>query len=300
MLLHNCFHTDDMSHDHIPYAQAGFPYACIETDMEEYPNRCVAWHWHTSCEIVTVTKGEVKLFTPDLEVLMHAGDLVYVNTGVLHTYLAVGTEKASQCAHLFHIDFLSGAFNSIFDEKYCQPVCRCSELQAWHVRPDSRDHMAMIAAVMDAARQMQLEPEGYEFEIRALLGRFWLGLFKETAALRANAPVRNNADQERIKQMIAFIEAHYPETITVQEIGASAGISPRECTRCFQRCIHMTPIEYLTQHRLREAANMLAQTSKTVLQVSEDCGFSSPSYFSRVFREKTGDTPKAYQKKAGD
>ena len=87
MLLYNTFHSDDNSHDHVPFITQGFPYVCIKTDMDKYPGRCVPWHWHSSCEIVTVEKGEVELKTPDTTVLLHRGAAVFVNKGIWHFFV---------------------------------------------------------------------------------------------------------------------------------------------------------------------------------------------------------------------
>lgn len=253
----------------------GFPYVCIKTDMDKYPDRCVPWHWHSSCEIVTVEKGDVELKTPDTSTLLHRGDAVFVNKGVLHTYFPVGDEPVTQYAHLFHTDFLSGTYNSIFEEKYFQPICRCAALQSWVIRPDSQRHLKMISAMLEAMMLVNEEPDGHEFDIRTQLCIFWKGLFYETEAIRASATVRNLADLEQMKQMLEYIQEHYYEPLTVENIASSVGISARECNRCFHRCIDASPMEHLTYFRIRKAAIMLEETAKTIMEVSEDCGLSN-------------------------
>ncbi len=296
MLLSNCFHTDENNHDHVPFSSKGFPYACIYTELDRYADRSITWHWHTSMEIVNVLHGTIELRTQNQSLLMHAGDSAFVNTGVLHMYQAHGKEPADLYAHLFHADFLSGADGSVFEEKYFLPVSRCAGLEAWLIRPDTKEHMEMISAVLTAAERMREEPEYFEMDVRSLLCRFWKGLLKDTGDLREKASSRNTADSERIKQMMDFVRDHYSEAIGVDDIAASAGVSGRECTRCFRRCIGVSPIEHLTQYRVRMGAKALRETARTVLEISEDCGFSSPSYFSKVFREMTGQTPKEYRK----
>lgn len=104
---------------------------------------------------------------------------------------------------------------------------------------------------------------------------FWKGLFYETEAIRASATVRNLADLERMKQMLEYIQEHYYEPLTVENIASSVGISARECNRCFHRCIDESPMEHLTYFRIRKAAIMLEETAKTIMEVSEDCGLSN-------------------------
>ena len=298
MLLYNTFHTDQSNHDHIPFTAPGFPYVCIQAHLEKYAGHQVPWHWHISCEITIVEKGTVELHVPDQKFILHKGDAVFVNTGILHKYTTPGSNPAVVYSHLFRTEFPAGSIGSVFEEKYFRPICRCSALQAWVIHPDSREHMEMIAAMYQAAELMREEGEGYEFQVRNRLCEFWLGLFRETANLRDTAPARNTVDTERLKQMMDYIRDHYSEPLTVEEIGASAGIGIRECSRCFQRCIGTSPISYLTGYRIRAAARMLLETSQSVLEIGENCGFSSPSYFGKVFKEATGLTPKAYRSRA--
>jgi AraC-like DNA-binding protein len=80
-----------------------------------------------------------------------------------------------------------------------------------------------------------------------------------------------------------------------EAIVTSGGVSIRECTRCFRRCINCSPTDYLTQVRVRRAAELLSKTPMSILDISEACGFSSSSYFSKVFREAYRCTPNAYR-----
>lgn len=97
--------------------------------------------------------------------------------------------------------------------------------------------------------------------------------------------------------MIGFVEEHYGEKITLQEIAQSAGLGERECGRCFSRSIGMPPIEYLNRYRIRQAARLIVQTSDPIGQIAEQCGFSSDSYFGKMFREQMGCSPREYRKR---
>ena len=141
------------------------------------------------------------------------------------------------------------------------------------------------------------EPFGFEFEIRTQLSRFWYALLEETADLREQNTEKSTIDIDRLKAMMQFIHEHFMDKITLEGISLSASISSRECSRCFQRCIKTTPINYLNEYRIRMAAQMLLQTDKSIITISEDCGFSSSSYFSKLFQKVMGYTPKDYRNK---
>ena len=101
----------------------------------------------------------------------------------------------------------------------------------------------------------------------------------------------------RIKQMIDFVRAHRAEAITTEQIAASAAISVSECLRCFRRMMDLTPKEYLRQHRIRHAVQLLENTDKSITRIGEECGFEDMSYFARVFRAEKGCTPSEYREK---
>ncbi|WP_109713767.1 helix-turn-helix transcriptional regulator [Faecalicatena contorta] len=71
----------------------------------------------------------------------------------------------------------------------------------------------------------------------------------------------------------------------------------RENIQCFQRSIGMSPVNYLNNCRIRMEAKMLLQTANLIMDIGENCGFSSNSYLGKVFRETLGCTPKEYRKK---
>lgn len=297
MIIQSTFLVDEKNHESMPFSSPGFPYICFYDDMDMFPDKTVAWHWHTSCEINYIEKGTFEYRTPDQGMILKPGDAVFINTGVLHYCRAIGGEKATQYSLLFHSDFLSGAYGSIFEEKYFAPVMRCPALQSWMVHPDNRIRQKMINALMDSIELTEREPDGYEFSVRNSLSDFWYGLYADTKELRSSAPVRNKVDLERVRQMVDFIHEYYAEPLTVDDIAAVAGIGARECSRCFRKNIGVSPIEHLTNTRIRKATEMLLCSSMSVLEISEACGFSSSSYFSKVFREQTGLTPREYQKK---
>jgi AraC-like DNA-binding protein len=72
------------------------------------------------------------------------------------------------------------------------------------------------------------------------------------------------------------------------------GLSERYLTRCFHKEMNITPVEYLNRYRLKEAKALLgngANVTKTALAV----GFSSVSYFTRLFEKEVGVSPGTYR-----
>ena len=88
-----------------------------------------------------------------------------------------------------------------------------------------------------------------------------------------------------MKQMMNFVHDHFRDKIYLEEIASAAGISPRECARCFRRQIGSTPMDYLNQYRVRMAADELKMTAKPISVIGEECGFASDSYFGKIYEQ---------------
>ncbi|MCR5747386.1 MAG: AraC family transcriptional regulator, partial [Lachnospiraceae bacterium] len=90
---------------------------------------------------------------------------------------------------------------------------------------------------------------------------------------------------------------HYQDRISLSDIAASASISDRECLRCFQNNLGTTPFTFLLRYRCRVAADRLKRSADPVTEIAYGCGFSSPSYFGKIFRQEMGWSPSDYRKK---
>ncbi len=80
-------------------------------------------------------------------------------------------------------------------------------------------------------------------------------------------------------------------------IAASASISKSGALHIFQSGIHISPVAYLIQYRLAQAAELLCKTQKPVASIAEETGFTSSGYFCRKFRQHYHMSPNAYRRK---
>lgn len=297
MIVPSDFKSDANREEILPMDAEGFPHVCIDLALDQYVGRCIPWHWHSAFEIDYVVRGTAELVTPDETFPLRSGEAIFLNSNVLHEVRAKDQQQGCKIyTHLFEMHFLSGMYNSVFERNYFLSVLKSARMQAFVIRPDHYRGIQMAEKILNGVELCRREPFGYEFELRAELCRFWCLLLEETESLRAEPEVQSHVDTDRIKLMLAYIHGHYMGRVTLESIAAAANISPRECGRCFQRCIKLSPIRYLTTYRVRMAAQMLLQTGDSILTIGENCGFSSSSYFGRVFCEEMGCTPKEYRR----
>lgn len=96
-------------------------------------------------------------------------------------------------------------------------------------------------------------------------------------------------------QCIDYIYYHLNETISLQALAKETGLHPSYLSTLFHREMGMTLTEYIRKQRIETAKNMLLDSEYSYAEIAALLAFSSQSHFTRVFREETGYTPKAYQ-----
>ena len=102
-------------------------------------------------------------------------------------------------------------------------------------------------------------------------------------------------DSEFVRNLIQYIEREVRRTdLTIDEIATAMGLGRTMFNRKVKSLLNVTPIELLVSVRLRLARTMLSEGRFTVSEITYKCGFSSPQYFSRVFKQANGCTPGEY------
>jgi len=103
---------------------------------------------------------------------------------------------------------------------------------------------------------------------------------------------------KRISTAKDFMDAYCNQSLSLNEISRAAALSPYHFLRTFKTFYGITPHQYLTQSRLQYANYLLQSSTKTIGEISLDCGFESHSAFGRVFRKFWGCSPLEVRKKA--
>ena len=123
---------------------------------------------------------------------------------------------------------------------------------------------------------------------------------KETLAHLDAALTRRRAlsgeAQRLVRQAMAYLQEHYAEPISRQDIADHVGLSDDYLTSCFHKELGLTPVVYLNRYRVQQARQLLKHTHKSITEIALDVGFSNSSYFSRIFRRETGRSPEAYRR----
>ena len=99
-----------------------------------------------------------------------------------------------------------------------------------------------------------------------------------------------------IQNALNYIDEHYTQNITLAEISRIAMMSVRSFSSVFKQITGKTFLEYIHYLRVRDACEKLRNSNASLTSVCYACGFSDLTYFGRIFKKVTGETPSSYRK----
>ena len=90
-----------------------------------------------------------------------------------------------------------------------------------------------------------------------------------------------------------FMEDRLADSIGVDEVARSVGLSRSQLSRLFVEKVGVSPAVHLRKLRVRRADHLLRNSTLSIKEIARVCGFPSPNHFSRVFTNETGERPSA-------
>jgi AraC-like DNA-binding protein len=100
----------------------------------------------------------------------------------------------------------------------------------------------------------------------------------------------------RLKRALKLLEGDLSKTPTLSEVAESIHLHPTSFCRAFKQSTGLSPHRYLLVHRIDRAKEMMNDHNLSLTQIALDCGFSSSSQFSVVFRRIMGISPRKFRR----
>jgi AraC family transcriptional regulator len=111
--------------------------------------------------------------------------------------------------------------------------------------------------------------------------------------------------QSQLARVIDYMKANLTQDLSILDLATLTGMSESHFSRSFKRSVGISPYQYLMQQRVERAKQLLEQRFSrreapptiVISTIALDCGFANQTHLTKVFRQMTGMTPKAYQKR---
>lgn len=100
----------------------------------------------------------------------------------------------------------------------------------------------------------------------------------------------------QLRRVTDYIKANLAQDLSILDLATLTGMSKSHFSHSFKQSVGIAPYRYLMQQRVERAKQLLEQRSLPISTIALDCGFANQTHLTKVFRQMTGVTPKAYQK----
>jgi len=127
-----------------------------------------------------------------------------------------------------------------------------------------------------------------------------MSLLVKTASWDQNAMPPGWTGAIHFQRALSFINENYSQQITVEDIAAHVSLSRSRLHRIFLQQVFISPKQYLTEYRIREARTLLEKRHGSIKEIAFAVGFEDPLYFSNVFKQLTGKSPVNFMKQIID
>ncbi|MBN2711823.1 MAG: AraC family transcriptional regulator [Planctomycetes bacterium] len=265
---------------------------CFHVELEY--NQVKATHVHQEHEMLICLDGGGEHFVDDYKVPMTVGELFFFPAGQPH----IGNGSPRQNVKMLVVNF-SEVFllaDHACDEdleqllKYLKKKAR----SGYNKIPVSARTSKRVREIMiEMAKERMERLPGMPSLIRALLTEVFLLILRDPELLpKMKENIKKIGSEERIADTIRFMQDRYMESLTIEQMAKHACLSRSHFHNVFKQETGYTFIEYLNALRIKEARAMLENSNLPILEVAYSCGYTSLSYFYKLFRQMEGITPK--------
>ena len=119
---------------------------------------------------------------------------------------------------------------------------------------------------------------------------------KYTDSAPAKPDFRGGLPIRQLRKIEDHVREHLDEDISVEALAALVDLSPFHFSRVFKQATGMTPLQFVTRERITLAQQFIRETSRSLIEIGLEVGYTSPSYFAQVFRRVVGVTPTEFRR----
>lgn len=268
----------DIKYEHHLMPNPDLPFI-FHTDICIHNESGVA-NWHENTEFLYCIQGKGTVSCDTSDIGMKKGDTVIINARQLHTVSSDSKVKY----HCLIIDngFFKDNGIDIENLSFSQRIC------------DEKAGMLMgrIASLFKGEKNSL-----FIAETRLAVLDFIVYICKNHSRKTKAETKKKSKSYNAVLKAVEYINENFSQKLTLEYLSAIAGFSRYHFARIFKENTGFTVIEHINAIRCDNAGFLLRETTKPISEISMECGFESPSYFSKAFADKYGILPSEYRKK---
>lgn len=271
-----------------------FPMTVNHDDLWSFEGKNVPIHWHNDLEINLIREGEAVFQVYQKSYRVRTGEGFLLNRNVPHSCSSPGNEHVRYSTILVRPDFLYGDFGSDVERKCFQPFLQNSAIPCIYLTGFGENGKEILQKLNQVEEAFDRKRFCYELKIKGLLCEaFAMILYGHRQELTKFVPA-NLQELERLKKMLNYLNMHFTEVISLQDLADQVHLSREVCCRLFKKMTGKTITGYLEEYRVNKSFSLVQSGQYSMTQITEMVGFSNPSRFASAFRKRFGCNPGEY------
>lgn len=273
-------------HETVNYRE--YTQICLYNNNEDenYPP-----HWHNPFELIMPTSSTYRVKASGKEFFLREGDILIVCPGVIHELFAPPTgeriifQPSYSAAATPELEVIISLINPavlITPEEYPYIHERISQLM-----------LEIKEEYFSSHPYSEMMIQSRFLEILVTVGRSHAETAQQTFSAKDN---KQKEYLEKFLYVSNYINEHFAEDLTLEEVASMVGFSKYHFTRLFRQYADTSFYKYLNQKRIAHAKTLLFNPELSVIEVALQSGFSSQSAFLRMFKLINGCTPTEFRK----
>lgn len=278
--------------EYVLYNKADFPVYIRAGILSHYPNYSAESHWHDDIEFIVILDGHMNYNVNGKIFTLQKGDGLFVNSRQFHYGFSPEYQECFFICILLHPMLLCST--KYVEQKFILPVTTGAAIPYYKFSAEhawERQVLEYLRAIYECR-----DSETMELKSQSLFGLLWAELYTHMRSETSYSASQNH-HLTSLQKMISFLQNHYKEKIHLAEICKVGNVGKTTCSTIFMQYTNQTPIEYLTDFRLRKSIDFLLSTDMTISEIGYETGFSNASYFAETFHKWLGCSPGEYRKK---
>lgn len=274
-----------------------FPFQISYEELANYERNAFLWHWHPEIELTLFLEGEMEYQINDRIYHVKKGEALFCNSNTLHTGHMIDSSNCCYASITFHPRLLAGFQGSILESKFVDAIVNNENISSIHLTEDVSWQQSIIQMMshLYQYRQMNNVSE-YAIEIQILLLQIWKLLYEQLSLGNKTVSSSQHKNIKRLKTILSYVNEHYQEPISLDDIATEINISKSECCRFFKKHMNQSLFDYILTYRIEKSLSLLTEADTSITEVASSVGFSNPCYFGKVFKEQMGCSPSQYRK----
>lgn len=271
-----------------------FPMTVNHDDLWSFEGKNVPIHWHNDLEINLIREGEAVFQVYQKSYRVRTGEGFLLNRNVPHSCSSPGNEHVRYSTILVRPDFLYGDFGSDVERKCFQPFLQNSAIPCIYLTGFDENGKEILQKLNQVEEAFDRKRFCYELKIKGLLCEaFAMILYGHRQELTKFVPA-NLQELERLEKMLNYLNMHFTEVISLQDLADQVHLSREVCCRFFKKMTGKTITGYLEEYRVNKSFSLVQSGQYSMIQITEMVGFSNPSRFASAFRKRFGCNPGEY------